>query len=118
MSRSIAHAAVAVEDNRVESGDRGTFNKVDRLPERAVSMAKAAVGAAVKNAIGDAPMKQYGDKGQLSNVISGEGVPDYMARIYEDPAARRRYAISLLKGDPKVRMWRKVEIEIDDEEIA
>jgi hypothetical protein len=116
MSRSVPQTAVALEDKRLDRRDRefgDTVKELDSLPFR---MAKAAIGAAVKHAIGDAPMKQYGDEGQMSKVISGERVPDYLARIYEDRAARTRYALSLLRGDPRVKV--RTVVEFDDEEIA
>jgi hypothetical protein len=40
----------------------------------------------------------FGDEGQLSRVVSGEGVPDYFARIYRDPEARRKLGFSFLRG--------------------
>lgn len=102
--------------------------RVDRLPESAkvavkkvdlpLEAAKEMVGAAVNSAIGNAPMKTYGDAGLMSKVVTGEKAPEYLARIYQDPKARRRFAMAFLKGDPKVTMRRRVVIDIDDEEVA
>jgi hypothetical protein len=74
-------------------------------------MAKAQMGAAVTAAIGDAPLEQFGHEGQMSAVCSGEKVPDYLARIYEDEAARVRFAKALLKGCRGVRLREVFEIE-------
>jgi len=52
----------------------------------------------------------------MAKVISGERVPDYLARIYNRPEARRRYAMSLLRGDKKVRV--RTVIEIEEEEAC
>lgn len=81
------------------------------LPEIPLEMAKAGIGRAIKHAIGDDPMKVYGDDSLMAKVISGERVPDYLARIYNRPEARRRYALSLLRGDKQVRVRTVVEIE-------
>jgi hypothetical protein len=74
------------------------------------------VGAAFEHAIGNAPLKTYGHAGQVSEVISGSKVPDYMARIYLDPRARRRFAEAWLDGDPRVRM--RTVIEWDEEKVG
>jgi hypothetical protein len=91
------------EDNRVDR----LVNKVDygKRP-----MAKAAMGAAIKHAIGDQPLKEFGDKGLVSNVCSGEKVPDYLARIYQDAGARRRFALALLEDDPGVEIETVIKI--------
>jgi hypothetical protein len=102
-------------------------SRLDRLPERAkeavrkldlapLDEAKASVGLAVKHAIGDDPLKVYGDEGQMSKVIAGEKVPDYMARIYRNPQARRRYALSLLRSDPNVRI--RTTVDWDEEKAG
>lgn len=70
----------------------------DRLPDRANAMAKSAIGAAIGAAIGEEAYKAYGDPGFMTKVVSGEKVPDYLARIYQEPAARRRLAFKLLEG--------------------
>ena len=74
-------------------------------------MAKAKIGEAVAAAIGTQALKRFGHEGRISAVCRGEGVPDYLALIYEDADARRRYALELLRGDPKVRTRVVVEIE-------
>ncbi len=79
-------------------------------------MAKAGVGRAVKDAIGDDPMKVYGDDSLMVKVINGERIPDYLARIYRNPDARRRYALALLKGDPRVRV--RTTVDWDEEEAV
>jgi hypothetical protein len=87
-----------------ESGNR-------TMPDIPLEMAKAGIGRAVKHAIGDEPLRVYGDDSMMAKVITGEKVPDYLARIYKNPEARRRYAVSLLRGDKKVRVRTVVEIE-------
>lgn len=74
--------------------------------------AKVRVARAIKAAIGDQCLKAYGDEGLMSRIVSGEGVPAYLARIYQDVRARRRFGLALLRGDPCVRM--RMVIEIDD----
>jgi hypothetical protein len=86
------------------------------LPEIPLAMAKAGIGLAIKNAIGDQPLKVYGDDSRMAKVISGEGVPDYLARIYRNPDARRRYALSLLRGDPNVRI--RTTVDWDEEKAG
>lgn len=86
--------------------------KLDRL-----RMAKAKVGAAVKQAIGDQPLKAFGDEGLVSKLTTGEKVPDYLARICEDDGSRKRFALALLKGTPKAKVRVFIEVE-DDEEMA
>lgn len=106
-----------VEDNRVDRADRREpveVNKVDRLPTKALAMAKAAIGAAIEEAIGDQPLKHFGDKGLVAKLVSGEKVPDYLGQIARDPAARQRFALALLKGT-KVR--KRIVLDWDDERL-
>lgn len=108
---SFSDRAEQVEGKRLDrlpQTAKGAVKKIDSLP---LDDAKARVGRAVKDAIGDQPFKVYGDEGQMSKVVTGEKVPDYMARIYRNPEARRRYAVSLLRGDKSVRVRTVVEIE-------
>ena len=100
-------AALLEEDNGVDR----EVNKVDRLAAISLEMAKARLGAAVGQAIGDQPLKAYGDKGLLSKVSTGEKVPDYLARIYQDRGARRRLALALLEDDDHVDIETTVRIK-------
>src|SRR5690349_17920414 len=103
-----------MEVNRVDGPKERpahAVNRVDHLTELPLKMAKAKVGECVREAIGPRQLKEFGDKGLMGNVISGEKAPDYMARIYQDPAARRRLAFALLKGDPSVKVRTVIEIE-------
>jgi hypothetical protein len=52
----------------------------------------------------------------MAKVIAGEKVPEYLARIYRNPDARRRYALSLLRNDPKVRI--RTTVDWDEEEAV
>lgn len=92
---------------------QSAVKKVDRLP---VEAAKAHVGAAIRSAVGDEPLRVYGDEGLMSRVMTGEKVPDYMGRIFSNPDARRRYALALLKGDPRVRI--RTTVDWDEEEAV
>lgn len=65
-------------------------------------IAKAKVGAAVAAAISDHPLKAFGHEGLLSAVCSGEKVPAYLARIYQDKTSRRHFAVALLEDDTDV----------------
>jgi hypothetical protein len=94
---------------RAQSGNR-------TLPEIPLEMAKASIGRAVRDAIGDEPLKVYGDDSMMAKVIAGEKVPEYLARIYRNPDARRRYALSLLRNDPKVRI--RTTVDWDEEEAV
>jgi hypothetical protein len=101
MPQSVREQVVSVEDNRVDRRDAespSVVNKVDRLPEKAIAMAKASVGAALKRAIGDESIKAFGDKGLVSKLTTGEKVPDYLARIYQDETARTEFALAMLEG--------------------
>lgn len=91
--RTVASASAGVEVNEVERA----VNKVDRLADIPLSMAKARMGEAVSQAIGTRALKEFGDKGLVSHVTSGEKVPEWLARIYQDPETRRRYALALLE---------------------
>ena len=73
--------------------------------------AKAGMGAAVKQAIGDEPMKAYGHEGMVSAVCSGEKVPDYLARIYADERARTRFALALLEDIAGVEIETTVRVK-------
>lgn len=73
--------------------------ELDRVP---LEMARARVGAAFSRGIGDASLKAYGDPGLIRKVVTGEKVPDYLARIAQDADARRRFAMALLEDDSGV----------------
>lgn len=108
MKSSMARRMAGGEVNRVESVvGRGSdvLNKVDRLAAvtaAPLAMAKAKVGACIRMGIGDDALKEYGDKGQMSNVVNGPAVPNYLAKLYDDRAARRRFALALLNDDSDV----------------
>lgn len=105
------------EENRVHRPDEGEVNKVHRLPASAKeSRAKATLGRAIAAGIGDRPTKEFGSKSLISGLISGEKVPDYLAGIVADPAARRRFAKALLDGDKKVK--RQTVYVIDEDEAV
>lgn len=117
MPRTVQQRLPGVEDNRVVRGREASAprdNNVDRLSAVTMRTAKASMGAAVKDAIGDGALKEFGDKGKLSKVISGEKVPEYLARIYQDVPARRRLGLALLKDDPQVRVRLVIECDFDE----
>src|SRR5688572_23355244 len=93
------------EVNRVD----GEVNKVDPRLNVPLKQAKARFGAAVGDAIGLEPLKAFGDKGMLSKVVAGD-VPDYLARIVENDAARRRFALALLENDDQIAVRTVIEI--------
>lgn len=105
------------EANRVGGAADVDTNRVGRL-QVPLEMAKAKVGACVRQAIGERQMKEFGDKGTMGNICSGERAPEYLARIYMDPAARRRFAQKWLEGDAAVRMKTTTCIEWDETEKA
>lgn len=98
-----------------------------RLPERAVGAvkkvhlaapdanllsAKAEMGAVIRDAIGPDKLEAYGHAGLVSGVCSGEKVPDYLASIFQNEAARLRMAKALLrKSGKQVRERTVFEIE-------
>jgi hypothetical protein len=116
MSDIVAKGARLGEDKRLDrlpASAQSAVLKVDRHPMEA---GKASIGAAVKSAVGDDPLRVYGDEAFMSKVISGEKVPDYLGRIASRPAALRRYALSLLKGDPNVRI--RTTVDWDEEKVG
>ena len=119
MSRSVASRRPSVEvkpSHREDDAGPAAVKELHRLeiPLR-MAKSKVAMGSAVKEAIGDLPLKEFGHEGLVSQVCSGEKVPDYLARIYENPASRRRLALALLEGDRKVR--RRIVLDWDDDRI-
>lgn len=118
MAPKVNGALAALEVNRVDKPKMlraGTVNKVDHEPDP-LEIAKIRVGEALRAGIGHEPLKTYGDKGLMSNVLSGEKVPDYLARIYQNNEARRRFARALLADDCTVRV--RTVIEWDEEEAS
>src|SRR5687767_10557751 len=95
---------------------RGEDQRLDRLPMKAngavqkvdlaMDTAKEHVGKAIGSAIGDEPLRVFGDASFIAKVITGEKAPDYLARIYRNPDARRRLGLALLRGDDKVKVRR------------
>lgn len=115
MQKQPIAALVPVKDDRVDRVGRphsDVVNKVDRLPS------KVKAGAALKAAIGNDPLKKYGDKGMLANVTSGEKVPDYFARIVDDKHAKRRLALALLSDDSDVIVRTVIEFPAARKESA
>lgn len=104
------------EANRVHRAEADTVNRVHRLKGVKFRAAKVVVGRAVAEGIGTKALKEFGHKGLISGVISGEKVPDYLAAIVDDPKARRRFAKALLSGDPKVKRQTVYVIDDDDED--
>lgn len=95
------------EVNRVESDDstsEDVVNDVHRRLDVRLEMAKASLGQAVQKAIGGSPLKAYGTKSLISGICGGSKVPEYLARIYLDPTARRRFAFALLENDEEVAL--------------
>lgn len=105
MPRSVQRSLPPMEVDRVHR-DREpqtrVVNDVHRLDEIPLEMARAGVGACVREAIGVEPLKRFGHKGLVHSVCTGEKAPDYLARIYQDRAARRRFALALLNDDSEV----------------
>jgi hypothetical protein len=97
-----------------DRADRGV-KKVHLMPETSLEAAKAHVGEVVKAAIGDNPRKVYGPDNTISGVISGEKVADWLARIYVDHGARKRFAREWMRGSSGVRQRNLTVIEWDEE---
>lgn len=95
-----------MEVNRVHGDElprESVVNKVHRLPDVIpLDMAKARVGGAVRKAIAGQPLKTFGHKALVHGVCTGEKVPDYLGRIYQDKDARRRFGLALLEDDTDV----------------
>lgn len=106
MPRSFVQTAVDEEVNRDQPSDtsESAVNEVHLRLDVPLEMAKARLGHAVRKAIGGSPLKAYGHKGLVSAVCEGSKVPEYLARIYLDPTARRRFAFALLENDNEVEL--------------
>lgn len=107
-----------LEVNRVDKPKMlraGTVSNVEREPDP-LEIAKIRVGEALRAGIGGEPLKAYGDRGFMSNVLSGDKVPEYLARIYQNDEARRRFARALLADDCGVRV--RTVIEWDEEKAG
>jgi hypothetical protein len=98
MGRSFADRLDDREVKRLHPGDDVGPEAVKKLHHVPLAMAKADIGAAIGAAIEGKPLKHYGHEGLMSDVISGAKVPEYLARICENPESRRRLALALLKG--------------------
>lgn len=119
MSDSVNRPAPLTEVKRLHdaaSSRDEAVNKLHRDLDGNFRMAKAKVGAAIAAAIRDQPRKTYGHEGLMSGVCSGAKVPEYLARICDDPQARRRLALALLEGDDRVTV--KTVVEWEDEKAG
>lgn len=122
MSSKVNGAALATEVDRVHRRRmlrHGDVNKVQCAPQNdsdPLENERREVGAAIKEGIGDAPLKEYGTKSLMSGLVSGDAVPDYLARLYQDPNSRRRFGRRWLRGDDAVRV--KTIIEWDEEKVG
>lgn len=117
MPATVANRRLSSEEKTLHRDESNALDAVKKLHHVPLVMAKAKVGAAIDSAIGDAPDKSFGHEGLVSGLKSGEKVPDYLARIYADKGARRRFAVALLEEDSEVRVRTVIEIE-DRKEIA
>ena len=115
MGRSVQQPLLDMEVNSLHCDARPSATAVKKLHQlrAGLSNAKAKMGAAVNAAIGDQPRKAFGHEGLIAGVCAGPKVPDYLARIWEDPEARRRFGIAILRNDPKVKV--RLLLEIDEE---
>lgn len=105
MPQKIAAAVVDVEVKPLHRDAERRAEAVKKLHQLSKCVAaKAGVGRAFKAAIGDEADKAFGHEGLVSGLKSGEKVPDYLASIYADPAARRRFALALLEDDEGVEL--------------
>lgn len=115
MTRIVDRSAVSVEVKRLHDVSDARDEAVKKLHDVPFRQAKADVGAAIRVAIGDRPLKEYGHESLISEVCSGAKVPEYLARICDDVQARRRLGIALLKGTG-VRF--RTVAEWDDEQVG
>lgn len=114
MRRSVQQSFPPMEVKSLHRTAETRAEAVKELHQVPLNMAKASVGAAFAEAIGDSARKVYGHEGLVSAVCSGEKVPEYLARVYADPAARVRFGVAWLKGARQVRVRRRIEVEIEE----
>lgn len=114
MSRSVQQALPPMEVKSLHRSAETRAEAVKELHQVPIQMAKASVGAAFAAAIGEGARKEYGHEGLVSAVCSGEKVPEYLARVYADPAARVRFGVAWLQGARKVRVHRRVVVDIEE----
>jgi hypothetical protein len=95
-------AAAAVEDKRLDRLPETAKAAVKKVDWPSLQAGKERVGRAVRAGVGDDPIRVYADEGQMSRVMGGPGIPDYMGRLANNPEALRRYALALLEGDEDV----------------
>lgn len=88
------------------------------MPDQSLEAVKTQVGQVVKAAIGDNPMKVYGAENLMSGVVNGEKVADWLARIYRDNGARKRFGREWMRGSSGVRQRNLTVIEWDEEEAV
>ena len=106
MSEIVQASPLGMEENEVRA------NKIRGPPEKAVAMAKAKLGHIFRAAIEGTPLKTYGSKSFISEICSGEKVPEYLARLYDDPRARTRFALGLLAEDEDIVIQPQVMIRL------
>lgn len=78
-----------------------------------VRNAKAAIGRAMRVAIGSEPLKAFGSKGVISELISGHKQPKWLVRLLACTVRRRRFALALLEDDSGVVITANVHIDDD-----
>lgn len=78
------------------SAQRGTVNGVD-LDDIPLAMAKAQLGRAFRDSVegSGGVFKEFGDKGRISRVCSGEDIPDWLARAWARRRTRRELVLAL-----------------------
>lgn len=92
--------AAEVED--VHDRVQPEVNNVHRHVDLALEPAKRRTGAAIRRALEGRQVKEFGSRSLISDVCSGEKVPDYLARMVGDRTVCRRLAMALLEDDPDI----------------
>lgn len=95
-----------------------SVRKAHLVPAMSLEDGKKAVGRVARSGMGDSPRKVYGPDNITSAVVSGDKIPDWMARMYVDPESRLRFGKAWLDGADGVRSRNVTVIEWDEEKAV
>lgn len=117
-THSFQRALPAMEVQRVDGPrqpDDDAVRSVDRVAVIPLAIAKVEAGAALREAIGTKPFKQFGDESLIGKICTGEKMPDYFGRVVQDPVVCRRFALALLRRDKKVVLTKTLTLTLPED---
>lgn len=108
MARMLANSSAPSVDKRLDSLGKPVVLKVD-LPEESLEIAKKSFGRALKVAIGDSSLKEFGDPSLVNRITDGD-ISNVIGRVWQ------RNGLELVKALAKESGLARVHTTIEFDE--